>query len=365
MIKDTQQKIKAIRYCVSLGFVPHMEVVVRFIADTSDSPCDLTDIDVIGILPGAENPSLRVIFDCKTLNKMSPINRAFWAKGLMAVTNSSEAFVILSKQPIDAHRLAGNSFGVRLFSESLFDKFASSASSNYLVPNSYLENINSWGKFYDIKKNYPLLGDLIGFLSSTALLQNSGTQGMRSLMSHMRYIAGELDPSKNLHRVIFKLAIAQFSVFANEMVRDFHNIFDPQSDKYQFEKTLRYYIWGGKENYDLRQKLNNAIKIARGVVDAEPFEFPAWGKFIDYFRNCLDSPLSLSATCLPLKDMAFRDLSVPDIDIDRRLSSRLKVNNRIRQFSVAAASYFCDANKLPREFYEIFFSEINSLMELN
>ena len=181
MIKDTQQKIKAVRYCVSLGFVPHMEVVVRFFADTSDSPCDLTDIDVLGILPGAEAPSLRVIFDCKTLNKMSPINRAFWAKGLMAVTHSSEAFVILAKPAIEAHRLAGNSFGVRLFSEPLFDKYATSASVDYLVPNSYLENVDSWARLADIRKNYPVLSELLTFLNSTALLQLSGTQGLRGL----------------------------------------------------------------------------------------------------------------------------------------------------------------------------------------
>jgi hypothetical protein len=50
----------------------------------------------------------------------------------MALTHSSEAFVILAKPAIEAHRLAGNSFGVRLFSEPLFDKFATSASVDYL-----------------------------------------------------------------------------------------------------------------------------------------------------------------------------------------------------------------------------------------
>lgn len=363
MIKDTQQKLKALRYCVALGLVPHMEVVVRYLGDTSDSPCDLTDIDVLGIMPGAEAPSLRVIFDCKTLNKMSPINRAFWAKGLMAVTHSSEAFVILGKPAIEAHRLAGNSFGVRLFSEKLFDTFATSASPDYLVPNSYLEGIDGWAKLAYISKNFPALEDLLTFLNSTALLQLNGTQGIRNLMAHMKHAAGELDPTKDLHRAVFKLALAQFSMFVNEMVRDFQNIFDPQSDRILFERTLRYYIWGGKENYDLRQRLNTALKAARGVTEAEPFEFPGWDKFVDYFRGCLDSPLSLSATCLPIKDMAFRELSSPVDDIDRRLAVRLKANNRVRQFSLAAASYFADASKVPREFREAFSVELNSLID--
>ena len=83
----------------------------------------------------------------------------------------------------------------------------------------------------------------------------------------MRHISGEMDPSKDLHRSVFKLALAQFSIFVNEMIRDFHNIFDPQADKNQFERTLRYYI-SGKENYDLRQRLNIALKAARGVAES-------------------------------------------------------------------------------------------------
>lgn len=363
MIKDTQQKLKAVRYCVALGLVPHMEVVVRFIGDTSESPCDLTDIDVLGIMPGGETPSHRVIFDCKTLNKMSPINRAFWAKGLMAVTQSAEAFVILGKQAIDAHRLAGNSFGVRLFSEQLFDAFATAASADYLVANSYLENIDSWSALSEVRLNFPSLAELLIYLNSTALLQVNGAQGIRNLMSHMRHAAGEFDPSKSSHRAVFKLALAQFSMFANEMVRDFHNIFDPRADKSQFERTLRYYIWGGKENYDLRQRLNSALKAARGVTEVEPFEFPAWDRFVDYFRGCLDSPLSLGATCLPIKDLAFRELATPVPDIDRRVAARLKANNRIRQFSLAAISYFCEASRVPREFREFLSSEINSLID--
>lgn len=363
MIKDVNQKVKAVRYCVALGFVPHMEVVVRFLGDVSESPCDLTDIDVLGVRPGAESPSLRILFDCKTLNKMSPINRAFWAKGLMSVTNSSEAFVILSKPAVEAHRLAGNSFGVRLFSEALFDKFASSASSDYLLPNSYLENVDSWTKLAEIKKHFPQLAELLDFLCSSALLQTNGAHGVRSLMSHIRHASGELDPSKAAHRALYKVALAQFSLFVNEMVRDFHNIFDPAADRAKFEKTLRYYIWGGKENYEIRQRLNSAIKAAKGVVANEPFEFPAWDKFVDYFRSCLDAPLALSSACLPIKDMAFRELAMPSADIDRRLGQRLKANNRVRQFSLAAASYFSDASKLPNEFRTEFSKELNSLVD--
>ena len=65
----------------------------------------------------------------------------------------------------------------------------------------------------------------------------------------------------------------------------------------------------------------------------------------------------------PVKDMAFRELSFPVADIDRRLAVRLRANNRVRQFSLAAASYFADASKVPREFREAFSIELNTLID--
>lgn len=362
MIKDTHQKIKAVRYCVALGIVPHLEVVVRYVADTSDAPADITDIDVLGIKPCSDTGSVRIIFDCKTLSKLSAINRALWAKGLMALTSSNEAFVILSKEAPEAHRLAGNSFNVRLFSERSFDSFAETAAKDYLVPNSYIENLQAWDRLFDFAKNYPPLHDTIKYLGSMAQLQTSATQGIRGLMSQMKYAAGEFDPSKNTHRAIFKLALSQFTIFISEMVRDFHNIFDPQSDREKFEKTLRYYIWGGRENYELRQRLNMALKAVKGVADPEPFEFPAWDKFVELFRTYLDAPLTVGSMCLPMKDMAFRELTDISEDIDRRLAARWKVNNRNRQFAIMTSTYFVEAIKLPREFRDDFVQDLNRLV---
>jgi hypothetical protein len=61
--------------------------------------------------------------------------------------------------------------------------------------------------------------------------------------------------------------------------------------------------------------------------------------------------------------MAFRELTSPVADIDRRLATRLKANNRVRQFALAAVSYFCDASRVPRDFREFFSNEINLLID--
>lgn len=350
MIKDTHQKLKAIRYCVALGMVPHMEVVVRFSSEVSETPTNITDIDVLGIKPCCDSPSLRVLFDCKTQNKMSAINRALWAKGLVGLTHSNEAIVILSKAAPEAHRLAGNSLGVRLFSESLFDNFARTSSADYAIVNSYLENLAAWERLSEIPKRYPALDDYWIYLTSSAMLETHAIQGLRSLMAKFKKIDAELDPTKDIHRALFKLTLVQFCLYMSEMVRDFHNIFNPEMDKAEFEKIIRYYVWGGKESYLLRQRLKTALQNAKGVAEVEPFEFPAWERFVGLFRGFLDSPLLLGSVCLPLKDSAFRELSTTTADLDRRLSLRMGANNRVRQFILAAASYLVEATQLPREF---------------
>jgi len=350
MIKDIHQKLKAVRYCVALGIVPHMEVVVRFSSEVSETPTNITDVDVFGIKPCDDSPSHRILFDCKTLNKMSAINRALWAKGLVELTHSDEAFVILTKAAPEAHRLAGNSLGVRLFSEKLFDSFARTVAKDYAVQNSYLENLAAWERLAEIPSKQPALDDFWAYLTSSALLETHGTQGLRSLMAKCKKIEGELDPAKDAHRALFNLILVQFCLYMSEMVRDFHNIFNPEMGKGEFEKIVRYYVWGGKESYDLRQRLKSALQNAKGIVEIEPFEFPAWEKFVELFRTFLDAPLLLGSVCLPLKDLAFREVSTPTTELDRRLAMRLESNSRVRQFILTSASYFIEATRLPREF---------------
>lgn len=350
MIKDTQQKLKAVRYCVALDIVPYLEVIVRFAGDTAKTPTDITDVDVLGIRPAGFLPGRRVFFDCKSGQKMSAINRALWASGLRSMIGADEGFVILAKSAPHGHRLAGNAIGVRVFSEKLFDVFAQAASKDYGLPSSYLEQIAPWDALSKIREHFPPLRDLVNFLCSQAPLEVSAVAGFRSLVSQLKRAEGELDPSKPQHRALFSLLVSQALVYLSAMARTYHNVFDPSDDSAEFEDSLRFFVWGGKEAYELRQRLNIAIKSVRGVETATPFDFPGWSNFVEMFRGFLDAPFALAATCLPIKDMAFRELSIIDEQIDARLAKRLQANNRVRQYAIATGNYLVSASRLPREF---------------
>lgn len=360
MIKDTNQKLKAVRYCVALGLVPYMEVVVRYSGDTANVPTDITDVDVLGLQPAASSAARRIFFDCKTSQKLSAINRALWAGGLKNLIGADEGFVILGKSAPMGHRLAGNSMDIRLFSEKLFDSFALAASKDYAIESSYLERLEAWEALYSIKDQFPPLRDLIYFLCSEAPLETNSVTGIRALVSQVKRVEGELDPGRASHRALFMLLLSQALVFLSDMARTYHNIFDPEGREEEFEESLRYYVWGGRDAYDLRQRLSSALRTARGVEQAIPFEFPAWPQFLDVFRGFLDAPFTLSTACLPIKDLGFRELSTPSANVDARLARRLQANNRIRQYIMATASYLVGASRLPREFKDMLVERISS-----
>ncbi|MBW0449428.1 hypothetical protein EN871_11650 [bacterium M00.F.Ca.ET.228.01.1.1] len=361
MMKDSGQKQKAIRYCVAMGTVPYLEVLVRYNAEVSDVTSDITDIDVLGIKPSGANRTQRIVFDCKTLAKVSGISRAFWAAGLKQFVKADDTFVILAKAAPEGHRLAVGTLGVRLFSEPLFDRFAAAASKDYFADSSYLERMDAWEQVFSARKDYPRLEELINYLTADAPLEENPVAGFRSLLAKFKRAEGEIDSSKAVHRAIFGMMLSQALIFLSEMACALHDIFDAGADAARFEKLLRYYVWGGKENYELRQRLNIALKAAKGINEPASFDLPNWDQFKELMRAYLDAPFALGAACLPMKEISFREISPVGAKQDFELSRRLKANNRIHQFSLVLLNYFSGLTRLTKECCAVYSTKISEL----
>lgn len=346
MIKDTLQKQKAIRYCVATGLVPYPEVVVKYAADVSETVADISDIDVLGVKPAAEFASKLVLFDCKTQAKISAINRALWSAGLKNLVKAEEAFVILNKAAPEGHRLAANSIGVRLFSEKLFDNFGASASINFMADTSYLENMGAWEELLSIKERSKGLVPLLIYLLNDAALERSPTEGFRTLLARLKQTAGEFDVSKPTHRCLYTLAVTQAVIFLAGMTREFHNVFDPNMNRDSFSTSLRYFSWGGREGYNLREKLHRALQASRGQDESGAFELPGWERFVELMRAFMDAPLLVGSAALPLKDLGFRELSQPRELAERRIASELQVNTRSRQFALSVNKYIASLSRM-------------------
>ncbi len=348
--KDRLQKQKAVRYCISNGLLPYLEVVVGNIREISDTKTVITDIDVLGIEISRRGDQRRTLFDCKTVAKMSPINRAFWASGVMTYTNCAESYVILSKKASEAHRVSAKSLNVHLFQEQDFDTYAQSANINYLDILSYTALIENWYAFYNLFQNEKNLKDLGEFINTKIPLENDHAKALRELLGSVRNIKGELDPEKNEHMSIYTSIVLSFNMIMSCISTQIFDLYETDMTQSKYEKLLRYYIWGGRESYILRRDLKNSFLEATGGKKAE-LELPGWSYFIYVSRLFLDSPTEIKDSLIPCREISLRFLTDASNENDKQLSVRLNRSNRIRQYVLAASDYICKATGMPADFH--------------
>jgi hypothetical protein len=347
--KDIHQKESAIRFCLLTNHLPFLEVIVKNHRELSDSVTTLTDIDVLGITIDASGQRRRIVFDCKTLGKTSPINRAFWAGGLMQYTSSNEAYVILGKRASEAHRLSARHINVYLFDEKQFANYSESYSLNFKLDYCYSTNISNWVSYAQIFYKNSLFEKYGHFLNSESALELDVARGVRRLIAALQKGRGEFNPERQDHMAIYYHSIMVFSFLMSQIVQDLKNVIDYDAPQEDFERILKLYIWGGHESFKQRQE------IKRMFSDSQPsstldLEMPQWDSFIELVRKLLDSPTDVFKCCFPMREISLRSLSNIDNAKDLYLARTIASNGRIRQFLTSQAKYLVKATRLPFDF---------------
>lgn len=345
--KDRHQKELAIRYCLAQGLSPCLEVVVASAAELSDAPEVLTDLDVVGLEFIADGGLRRLLFDCKTTNKMSPVNRAFWAAGILAYTRCNEAFVILKNKPVYNHRLSALNIGVDLHDEASFEDLGSTRDVGFNHDNFYQSSIDRWNAVYDVYLANNWSEALFQTGRNATPLSIQPWRTFRRLVADLRGVRGQLDPVKDTHVAIFFDVMASVFILWSTMGRDVRRFYDPKMTKAEFEKALRYYVWGGKESYQIRQELRQKADPASTAQD-----FPAWDKLVSFAGLTITGPHELFACVNVCKEMSIRAISGKLSEPEKRLSHALATNKHARQFILAATDYLVAACGLPKDLAE-------------
>lgn len=361
--KDTSQKEKAIRYCISNGILPYLEVIVNNIREISDVSTVITDLDVLGLEVSRRGNVHKTLFDCKTVGKMSAINRAFWAAGVMAYIDCDESYVILTKKASEAHRVSAKTLNVHLFQENDFEKYAEFANINFLDRKKYSAHISVWHSYYSIFEKNDSLKKLGQHINTRIPLENDFAKSLRELLGIVRITKGELNPEKKEHMAVYCSIILSFLLVMIPISSQIADIFDPEMNQSEYEKVLRYYVWGGRDSYIQRRDLKNAAQEVSGGKKGE-LELPAWDKFVEISRGFLESPAEIKETLIPCRELSLRYLSEHDVYKDYQLSISFKSSNRIAQFMIAASHYIFSSAGLPKDFHEMFKHELSFLLEL-
>jgi hypothetical protein len=345
--KDRFLKELAVRLCLARGMLPFLEVVVSSTSDLSDTPEVLTDLDVLGLQLVYDGGIRRTIFDCRSLNKMSAINRAFWAAGIMRYTSSDDSHVILKHKAVDNHRLSALSIAVDLHDENSFRELGNSYDPGFEMESKYQSSIDRWNDVYDcfIKNGWsePL------FLLSRNItpLSQEPWNVFRRFVATLRDLKGHFDPAKNAHLAIYLDVLSSCFVLWTTRGRDIRRFYDPKMGKKEFESILRYYIWGGKESYIIRKQLRE--KIGKDGGDAVALDLPSWEKLVSFVGFLIEAPQHIFVCADVCREISIRTGSVPNEELDKGLSESIKKNRRVRQYTLALSDYLVSAAGLPKD----------------
>lgn len=343
--KDRHQKEMAIRFCLARGVAPCLEVMVPSASDLSDTIENLTDIDVLGLEFISDGGFRRTIFDCKTTNKMSPISRAFWAAGLASYTGSDDAVVILKNRAVYNHRISALRIGVDLHDDLSFEDLGRTFDVEFGKDNSYQASIDRWNAVFDVYSGNKWSEDLYFLGRNIAPVTPEPWRIFRKMIADMRNVRGQFDPAKSAHVVILLDVLAGVFLLWSSLGRDIRRFYDPKMSKDEFERALRYYIWGGKESYQIRQELRQRAESSEAAQ-----EFPAWDKLVRFAGLVITAPQEVFGCVSVCRDLAIRLACGRADNHDKIISATFASNRRSRQFVMAVVDYMIAASGIPKDF---------------
>jgi hypothetical protein len=345
--KDRFQKELAVRYCIARGMIPFLEVAVRSASDLSDSTEVITDLDVVGVEAVSDGGLRRTIFDCKSSGKMSSVNRAFWAAGIKAYTACDDAHVILKSRAVNNHRLSALSLNVDLHDEESFKALGKTIDVAFPADDCYQASIERWNSLYGCYENNKWTATTFDLVRNQVPLSQAPWSTFRKILAELRKVRGEFDPNKDVHLAIYFEVLASCFVLWAVMGRDIRRFFEPTMKREEFEKVLRYYLWGGKESFEMRQQLRAKAVETKNIDVA--LELPAWTKLLSFVGLIVNAPQRIFECAFACREISLRLASQPNVDFDQNLQDRLKENSRIRQFSSALNDYLAEAGGLPKD----------------
>ena len=352
MIKDRDQKAKALRFSVANRWFPQLELEVSASGAVGRSVASVTDLDVFACVPDQFTGFRSVVFDCKTKAKESPINRALWLLGVLERMGSGQGFCILKKSSIDLdHRLMAAGRGIVLLSEDEFDLYVSATTGVNAPLGSNIEQLASWDEFGEIPKRFPKLEEAVLFTRHQYWMIKEAAEACRKTLAVVRSIHGELDPSQPSHVALFLDLCALFARGLAVVVCHVFKAYLHPASQADLSEALLVMLYGGREAYQYRNDLYKLVKARNGEAAVPDLSLPEWERFLRLTRQLLDAPLAVQHTPLILREVAFGfQNGDKSLAFARKLGSE---NPQAARFALLIPGYLVRAANLPSEFERI------------
>lgn len=349
MIKDRDQKQKALKLSVANRWFPQLEVDVHPGRALRERAPVVTDLDVFSSIPDQFKGFRSVVFDCKTRAKESPVNRALWLAGILERLKADQGFCILKKEDIQLdHCLMATRLNVVLLTEDEFDVYARLTCSRY---DSHLGNVaemDAWEQFFAIPVRFPKLEPGLQFIRSGFWMLDDSAEACRKSIACLKSLHPEMDPSKPEHIAVFLELCAVFAHSLAVVVCQIFKSYLLPSNPADLADALLVMLYGGRDAYEHRNELFKLVRGKVGEQTAPDLSLPEWERFLQLVRQCLDAPFELQNTPLILREAGF---SVLRGDAAKMFGKTLCAESpQGAKFALLIPTYLGKAAKLPPEF---------------
>jgi hypothetical protein len=349
MIKDRDQKQKALKLAIANRWFPQLEVDVHPGEALEVNAPLVTDLDVFACIPDEFKGFRFVVFDCKTKARESAVNRALWLAGVLTRVGADQGFCILKKDALILdHVLMANRLKVILLAEDEFDLYARSTSTRYGTNSGFVGELAIWDEFYDLGKRFPKLDLGLRFIRSGFWMIEDSTEACRKTLACLRSLQTELDPSKPEHISVFLDFCALFSHALAVVVCQIFKTYLQPSKQEKLSEALLVMLYGGREAYQHRNELYRRAMAKDAEQPVPDLALPEWERFLQLCRQILDAPMEMQRVPLILREVAF---SFFRKDTDRSFAKLLCAESaQAARFAVLVPTYLAKAAKLPPEF---------------
>ncbi|MCW5943856.1 MAG: hypothetical protein KIS66_16620 [Fimbriimonadaceae bacterium] len=353
----------ALTYAVGKGWLAQLEVDVDPGRAIGQSSVSVTDLDVLALAPDEFQGYRRVVFDCKTRAKESPVNRAIWLAGLLDRVRGDHGVCILKRSAIEPdHALLADRMRVTLLTERGFALYARVTNGSMDSSKSLAAQIALWEQYFSVSTSFPRLEHALRFLRSAFWMADEPAEACRKCIAVLRRVAPELDPVRPEHRLIFcEFCTLIAQSLASVVCRMFKVYLHPHSAG-ELAEALLMMLYGGKETYRYRLSVFKLLSERVSPSERPDLVLPEWERFVQLTRQFLDSPLEAQRTPMLLREVGFAQLvGGADLSFARSIAAR---DRQTPKFAMLVASYAAHAAALPKEFSDVVVSTVIPLVKV-
>jgi len=237
--------------------------------------------------------------------------------------------------------------GVDLHTDESFCDLGRSVDIAFPKEASYQAAIERWNSVQLCYESNAWASELLHLNRNVVPLASSHVGTFRRYIAELRAARGAFDPAKPAHLCIFLDCLSSLLFLWATLARDARRFYQATMPKDEFEKTLKYYLWGGKESYQIRKQMREKSTTENRSQSAE--EFPAWDRLVSFVGLVIAAPQSIFECAHFCREIAFRVACGSNATFDEELARIASSNTRVKQFSSSLSDYILAACGIPKD----------------